>query len=278
MKIFKRLAVLGLMGALVAACSSIDLDATKKMALKGDAFQKALFNEYVELARSEDAQGDSRSAQYYNLRAMMAADGKDTGPQELKARKIPSSAVKDLTAARKALTDALAAGFGKSAPADAAKAQAMFDCWMEQQEENDQPKDIAACRSAFEAAMKKAGKPAAAAPKKPEPVKFVVYFGLNKAKLDDTQTEVLYRVMGEYASKGGQVLLYGHADTSGDEKRNRKLSEKRAETVKQALIDLGVDASNIQAQFFGEDEPAEKTGDNVKNAKNRRVNISILQK
>lgn len=142
---------------------------------------------------------------------------------------------------------------------------------------------LAACESTEPAATKapaKAAAPAAkAAPKKAqEPVKFVVYFGLNKAKLDDSQTEVLYRVLGEYASKGGQVLLYGHADTSGDAKRNRKLSEKRAETVKQALLDLGVDAAHLHVQFFGEDEPAEKTKDGVKNAKNRRVNISILQK
>ena len=139
---------------------------------------------------------------------------------------------------------------------------------------------LAACESTEPAATKAPEKPAPAAEKKkaPEPIKYVVYFGLNKAKLDDTQTEVLYRVMGDYASKGGQVLLYGHADTSGDAKHNRKLSEKRAETVKQALLDLGVDAAHLHVQFFGEDEPAEKTGDNVKNAKNRRVNISILQK
>jgi len=274
MNILNRLAVLGLTGALVAACSSIDLDTTKKMALKGDTFQKALFKEYVDLARSEDDQGDSRSAVYYDNRAKMAADGKDTGPQELAARKLPASAVKDITAARKRLTDALGAGFVKSAPDKAARAQAMFDCWMEQQEENDQPDHIAKCRSGFEEAMKAtAAKPAA---KKAAPDKeFTIYFDFNKANLNGKATAEAYEVMA--ATMGGykSVVLTGHTDTSGDKNYNRKLSEKRVNAVKDAFVEIGLDPAKIKTQFQGEDAPAEKTADGVKNAKNRRVTVVL---
>ena len=276
MKFLNRLAVLGLTGALVAACSSIDLDATKKMPLSGDNFQKALFKEYVDLARSEDDQADSRSAVYYNTRAQMAAAGKDTGPQDMKDRKIPSGATADLAAARKKLTDALAAGAGKTAPEKAARAQAMFDCWMEQQEENDQPKDIAACRSAFEEAMKGLG--GAKAAQKPKPAKeFVIYFDFNKATLNEAATAVAYQVMAESISGYKSIMLTGHADTAGDKNYNRKLSEKRVNAVKNAFTEIGLDPAKTIVQFFGEDAPAEKTADGVKNEKNRRVTIVLMQ-
>ena len=275
MKILNRMAVLGLVGALVAACSSIDLDTTQKMALKGDKFQSALFKEYVDLARSEDDQGDSRSAVYYNMRAKMAADGKDTGPQELKDRKIPAGAVADLTAARKQLTGALAGGAGKSAPDKAARAQAMFDCWMEQQEENDQPKDIAACRSAFEAAMKGLGG-AKPAKKEAKPDKeFVIYFDFNKATMNEAATAVAYQVMAETISGYKAVLLTGHTDTAGDKNYNSKLSQKRVDAVKNTFAEIGLDPALIKTQFMGEDSLAEKTADGVKNPKNRRVTVVI---
>ena len=276
MKFLNRLAVLGLTGALVAACSSIDLDATKMMSLSGDNFQKALFKEYVDLARSEDEQADSRSAVYYNTRAKMAAAGKDTGPQDLKDRKIPAGAIADLTAARKKLTDALAAGAGKTAPEKAARAQAMFDCWMEQQEENDQPKDIAACRSAFEEAMKGLG--GAKTAKKPMPGKeFIIYFDFNKATLNEAATAVAYQVMAESISGYKSIVLTGHTDTAGDKNYNRKLSEMRVNAVKNAFTEIGLDPAKTVVQFFGEDAPAEKTADGVKNEKNRRVTIVLMQ-
>lgn len=274
MKILQRLAVLGLTGGLVAACSSIDLDKTKMMTPKGDAFQKALFTEYVDLARLEDEEADTEDAIYFNNRAIMAADGKDTGPQEISERSIPKGAMGDLTAARKALTSALAGGAGKKSPAKAARAQAMFDCWLQEQEENDQPEDIARCRSAFEAAMKGlGGKPA---PKKGKAdAEFIIYFGYDKANMDDAAMGVAYEVMAATVSGVKAILLTGHTDTSGDKGYNRKLSEMRVDNVKATFSEIGIDPTKVVTQFYGEDQPAESTGDGVKNAKNRRVSVVV---
>ena len=276
MKLLSRFAVLGLTGALVAACSSIDLDSTRMMQLQGDNFQKALFKEYVELARLENDEMDREDAVYFNNRAKLAAEGKDMGPQAIAERKIAASAMGDLTSARKSLTDALAGGAGKSKPEQAAKAQAMFDCWLQEQEEGDQPKDIAACRSAFEEAMKGLGGKVAAKPKKAKaPMDFVIYFGHNTAQLGEEATTVAYKVMAETMSGYKAVILTGHADTSGDKAYNRKLSEQRVEAVKQIFSEIGLDADKIVTQFYGEDEPVEKTADGVKNAKNRRVTVTL---
>jgi outer membrane protein OmpA-like peptidoglycan-associated protein len=275
MNILKRLTILGLTGALVAACSSIDLDSTRMMQLQGDNFQKALFKEYVDLAAAEDKEMDSEDAVYFNNRAKMAAAGKDTGPQAISERKISSAAMGDLTAARKALTGALAAGAGKSKPADAAKAQAMFDCWLQEQEENNQPEDIAACRSAFEAAMKGLG--GKAAPKKAAKpnAEFIIHFDFNSAAMSEDAMGVAYNVMAATVGGVKTVLLTGHTDTAGDKGYNRKLSEARVEAVKNAFSEIGIDPTKIVTQFYGEDDPAEKTGDGVKNATNRRVTVVL---
>lgn len=277
MKLLSRLTILGLMGALVAACSSIDLNATKKMSLSGDAFQNALFKEYVDLARMEDEEFDSADAVYFDNRAKAAAAGKDTGPQELSARNLPKSAMGDLKDARDRLMKVLG-GASKSNPAQAARAQAMFDCWMQEQEENDQPKDIAACRDGFEAAMKglSAKKPEKKKAKKaPEPINFVVFFDFNKADLSGDAVNTVYDIMA--SSDGGRrvIILTGHADTSGNKAYNRKLSEKRVGAVAKLLGEIGIPDDKILTQHFGEDEPAVKTGDGVKNANNRRVNVTI---
>ncbi len=283
MKILSRLTVVGMAGALVAACSGIDLNMTKKMDQKGDAFQRALFTEYVELARMEDEEVDTQDAVYFDNRAKAAAMGKDTGPQALADRALPASAVPDLRVSRNMLTNALDKGAGKAAPADAARAQAMFDCWMQEQEENDQPKDIAACKHAFKEAMKKVfvaldkkPKPKKKAAKKaPAPQDFIVYFGFNSSTLDGDAIGTVYDVMA--ASDGGRrtVVLTGHTDTSGDKAYNRALSKKRVEAVKQGLLEIGIEPGNIMTEYFGEDIPAMKTGDGVKNAKNRRVNVTV---
>src|SRR3546814_14447170 len=58
-----------------------------------------------------------------------------------------------LTSSRERLMAVLAAGAAQSDPTQAAEAQVAFDCWMQEQEENFQPDDIAACRERCEAEM-----------------------------------------------------------------------------------------------------------------------------
>ncbi|MEK9671462.1 MAG: OmpA family protein [Rhodospirillaceae bacterium] len=128
-------------------------------------------------------------------------------------------------------------------------------------------------------AMKALGgaKPAAkkAAKKAAKPQEFVIFFAHNKATLDDEAIGTAYNVMA--ASDAGRrvVLLTGHADTSGDKAYNRKLSEKRANAVAAALREIGIEPDKILTQFFGEDEPAVKTGDGKRNANNRRVHVLV---
>jgi outer membrane protein OmpA-like peptidoglycan-associated protein len=66
------------------------------------------------------------------------------------------------------------------------------------------------------------------------------------------------------------IRVEGHTDSTGPEDYNQRLSEKRAEAVKSALIQRGVDPRRIQAVGYGESQPISSN-----NAMNRRVGIVI---
>jgi outer membrane protein OmpA-like peptidoglycan-associated protein len=67
------------------------------------------------------------------------------------------------------------------------------------------------------------------------------------------------------------IRVEGHTDSAGSETYNLALSEKRAEAVKNALVQRGVDPRRIQAIGFGESQPVSSS-----DAINRRVNIVII--
>ncbi|MBN2179840.1 MAG: OmpA family protein [Deltaproteobacteria bacterium] len=66
------------------------------------------------------------------------------------------------------------------------------------------------------------------------------------------------------------IRVEGHTDSTGTEAYNQALSEKRAMTVKNALIQRGVDPIRIESIGYGESQPISSN-----NAVNRRVNIVI---
>ena len=147
--------VLGLAAAGLSACGGMELGKARSVDPKGSAFDVNLYTEYLALSGAEFDEADYKDSDTFAMRAIAAGGGAATTPEEVKARNIPLNAVPDLTAAHDSLVDALGKGAKEKAPMDAARAQAMYECWMQEQEENFQPNDIAACRAGFEAAMAK---------------------------------------------------------------------------------------------------------------------------
>lgn len=67
----------------------------------------------------------------------------------------------------------------------------------------------------------------------------------------------------------------GHTDNTGTESHNMDLSIRRAQAVKNLLIQQGVSSSRIEAIGFGESMPVATNETAVGRARNRRVEIKI---
>lgn len=71
------------------------------------------------------------------------------------------------------------------------------------------------------------------------------------------------------------VELEGHTDSTGPEAYNMGLSERRAEAVKNHLVENGIDASRLSTKGFGEANPLASNDTAEGRAENRRVGFSI---
>lgn len=70
-----------------------------------------------------------------------------------------------------------------------------------------------------------------------------------------------------------KLMLEGHTDERGGREYNLALGQKRAEAVRKALNQLGVDDQQIEAISYGKEKPAAEGSDESAWAKNRRVEL-----
>jgi outer membrane protein OmpA-like peptidoglycan-associated protein len=73
-----------------------------------------------------------------------------------------------------------------------------------------------------------------------------------------------------------RIRIVGHTDDVGTDEDNQVLSEGRAKSVRQAMIDRGIDPARIEAEGRGEKEPVVPNTSDENRAKNRRVEFVIL--
>lgn len=78
-------------------------------------------------------------------------------------------------------------------------------------------------------------------------------------------------------SPGKNVLIEGHTDSQGSANLNQVLSQRRAEAVRDALIQEGVDGSRLTAVGIGKDRPIADNATAEGRARNRRVEIVVLE-
>jgi len=263
-------------GDMMHESGGLELQRTTGMTPTGSDFNRALFADYLALSRSEYNQGDYPDSDKYAVRARTAGQGGIVEPEQMSARKLPADKTAELTSYRARLMAALANGSTTRLPSEAAHAQTNFDCWMEQQSENRQPNDIAACRSAFLTALAKIEVVPTPPPPPPPPAeKFTIYFDFNKSVLSaDGRRTVDQIVSRARALNAKTIAVEGHADRSGSDKYNERLSQRREATVHDAIHRAGLNAA-ITGQSYGEDRPAVATADGVREAQNRRVVVTV---
>jgi len=110
----------------------------------------------------------------------------------------------------------------------------------------------------------------------PPPLHFTLFFRFDSEELTDESRALVQEVLQTVkAQPVPDVIVIGHTDTTGNEASNFELGMRRANAVRNLLIDAGLSASAIDARSHGEMELLVPTGNDVFEPKNRRVEITV---
>jgi len=103
-----------------------------------------------------------------------------------------------------------------------------------------------------------------------------IKFKTDSAELTLVSKSTIYKI-AEILKKFPQakVTIEGHTDSDGDAKYNLELSQKRVNSVRVELIDLGIEPNRIKAIGYGESKPLVANDSKENKAKNRRVEFKI---
>ncbi len=289
MKNTMKFAIVGAASLVLAACGG-KLEQAEKLSPGGTEFQQALYTGYVDLAKAEYNEGDYIDSDRFAEKAMAATRGEQVDPYHPEEWHLPADREPVLVGARERLMAALGAGASEELPLVAARAQTSFDCWVQEQEENRQPKDIAACRDAFILAIEEietAMAPVVVVEKKVvvmekkepmmmEPKSFEVNFAFDSSTPlpgSDDEIKAASEYMKEF--KDPKITIAGYTDTVGSVEYNDKLGERRAEAVAFMGMDMGMEPQRIIMRSYGKKDLKVQTADGVRNAANRRVVITV---
>jgi len=124
-----------------------------------------------------------------------------------------------------------------------------------------EPPDVAACQAALSGFLAE------------EPITFET-----AATTLDTGSRARMDDLAEILLDCGPVPVQigGHTDSDGAESANLRLSQARAETVRDTLIDRGVDAAYLTAVGYGESEPVAPNDTSENKALNRRIELVVI--
>ncbi|WP_339899316.1 OmpA family protein [uncultured Gilvimarinus sp.] len=103
-----------------------------------------------------------------------------------------------------------------------------------------------------------------------------ILFEVDEASIKAGSERTLKRVadfLNEYPER--KVLIEGFTDNTGADSYNQNLSERRASSVQQSLVDDGVDSSRIRTRGYGESHPVASNDSQAGRLQNRRVEIII---
>lgn len=105
-----------------------------------------------------------------------------------------------------------------------------------------------------------------------------VNFEFDKATLQTNAENILDEAaMSLEGQPSVKVEIAGHTDSQGPDAYNQGLSERRANTVKDYLVEKGANADNLTAVGYGESEPVASNDTLEGREENRRVELRILE-
>ena len=106
-----------------------------------------------------------------------------------------------------------------------------------------------------------------------------LFFDTGKADLRPESSPELDRIALTYTENPKLVLeIGGHTDNVGGDEANKKLSQDRADSVREYLIGKGIEPDRIQTKGYGETKPISTNDTEEGRQINRRVEFKIIKK
>lgn len=103
-----------------------------------------------------------------------------------------------------------------------------------------------------------------------------IYYEFDKSTLTPTaQDNLLRKAEWLRENPNATVTIEGHCDERGTNEYNLALGDRRAESAKAFLTDLGIDSSRLTTISYGEERPVDPRSDEEAWAKNRRAHFVV---
>ena len=103
-----------------------------------------------------------------------------------------------------------------------------------------------------------------------------IYFDYDESVLKPEAQEVLNsKAMWLKKNPNVSVVIEGHCDERGSAEYNLALGDRRAESAKKFLVNMGIASERMTKNSYGEEMPVAKGSTEEAYAKNRRVHFSI---
>lgn len=296
----KRFWVLLVLVLCLPACTNT-LEKLRQTRPVESLYHKLLAQEYLELSESEERSYDWFDASYFAEKGLLAAQGGRIEPEHVENWNVGPVARPVLVQARRYLMDALEGDTILNHPRLSAQAVFLFDCWIEEQEENWQLSYIESCREDFYKTLDSLLELVTAEDEEmlaiahaadqdvveeqikavelpPVTLTYLVFFDSNTAVLSAKEQKVIDQIAADITSLAEyRIVINGHADREGTEEYNITLSRQRADKVKLALLQAGIASEHVQTYGFGESDPRVVTDDGVSERANRRVEIVVKE-
>ncbi|TVQ33414.1 MAG: OmpA family protein [Geminicoccaceae bacterium] len=268
---------LSLVGALLLAGCGLGaeraINELKATPATGDTFNQTLAREYLALAEKEWRLVDYDSAEYFATKGVSAARGESPGLTPLAARTLRSDFVEDAASLHAQTADYINRMRG-SDPVNAARAQALMDCVLEEYEEYWQvdfmPYWLASCRDPLVALLEE-GMPATIV------LSSDVLFDFDRSDIKPQFEGVLREVAELIRATGDPVQIEGHTDSIGPAEYNMRLGQRRADSVANFLAAQTVPRELMTTVSFGETRPVapNTTPDGRDNPEGRALNRRV---
>ena len=259
-----------------------------------DVFQQTLADGYRKLGQFEDStwHWDYIPAQIFYEKSVMAGNGQPVpvgDPIEWDRRRghppmfghwvvgFHSKRTLDTALDYRARLSAWIAATKARDPVTTAQQQVAFECWLEQMAEDDYEEvNLCGLNPALWVVAQQTQAAPAPAPA-PAPARtYLVFFDFDRSDITPEAVAIIRQAADDAKRQNVRLIVAtGHADRSGPTDYNQRLSERRAASVRAALVREGIAANTIQTSGRGENDNLVATPDGVREPRNRRVEIAF---